>query len=304
MDQFKRVCRKLLFPHWLLILLAAALSAAGLGWVFLTGREMHWTAYPIYVLSAYALTVLCIWLVPIILRTVREKKEHPKALTPEEKENKFSRSLVSGMAMNLIYAAFHMVMGAVTRSAWTGSQGAYQLVIALIHLALMVYERRIRKAEGLQEKGRIGWKGFRACGIWLLILHLTMTGLVFQMIWYRETENYPGVMIFAVAAYTFYKLTVAILRVVQYRRNESPLWGAARNIDLSEAMMNLFTLQAALLHVFSTAQQESFRFLMNSLTGGAVCLLAVGGAVGMILHGSKRMNETIGENEHGEYGIL
>lgn len=293
MERFKRICRMLLFPHWLIVLLVAAASAAGLGYVFLTGRELSWMAYPIYVLSAYALTVLCIWLVPI---AIRKAKEPPKVLTQAQREAAFRKSLRSGAAMNLVYALFHMAMGAVTRSPWTGSQGAYQLVTALIHLVLMGYERKMAKEEDAGAKALVGWKGFQACGVWLLILHLTMTGLVFQMVWYREAENYPGVMIFAVAAYTFYKLTRAVIRVVQYRKNASPLWGASRNIDLSEAMMNLFTLQAALLSVFGTAEQEGFRFLMNSLVGGAVCLLAVGGAVGMIGHGNMKMKNIAGEN--------
>lgn len=291
MKQFKRICGKLLFPHFLLILLVSALSAVGLGWVFLTGRETHWLACPIYALSAYAMTVLCIWLVPAIFRAARENRQHLRALTPEEKETGFRRSLVSGMIMNLLYASFHILIGTGSRSAWIISQGAYQLVMALIHLTLMYYERRRRNAVLSRERQRIGWKGFRTCGIWLLILHLTMTGLVFQMVWRRETKNYPGVMIFAVAAYTFYKLTVAILRVLRHRGNADALRGAARNIDLSEALMNLFTLQAALLRVFGTAPQEEFRFLMNSLTGGAVCLLTVGGAVGMICHGSQNIKQ-------------
>lgn len=295
MERAKRICKKLLFLHPVLIVLLAAASGAGLGWVFLTGHEASWMAYPIYVLSFYALTVLCVWLVPVILRQFKKRRENEKAQTLEEKENSFRKSLISGMTVNLIYALFHMILGLVSSSVWTASRGIYQLVTALIHGILLWCQRRMVKAETEQAQQYIGWSGFQACGIWLLVLHLTMTGLVFQMVWNGEAGDYPGVLIFAVAAYTFYKLTVAIIRVVHYRKNATPLWGAARNIDLSEALMNLYTLQAAMLSIFSTPEQSGFRFLMNSLTGIAVCLMTVTGAIGMICHGRKRKNETLGE---------
>lgn len=295
MEQFKTFCKKALHPHWLMILLLTAACGVGLAWVFLTGREASWIAYPLYVLSFYTLTVLCIWAVPRIVKAVKAREEKAKAVTLEAREKDFRRSLVQSMVMNLVYALFHMIMGYFNSSAWTGSRGAYQLIMALIHVALIYYHRKTEKEQDSQARWRMGWDGFQVCGVFLLILHLTMTGLVFQMVWNGETEHDNEIMVIGVAAYTFYKLTMAIIRVVQYRKNASPLMGAARNIDLSEAMMNLFTLQASLLGVFGTADQEGFRFLMNTLCGGAVCLMTVGGAVGMIAHGGKRKNEMVGE---------
>ncbi len=290
MDKLK----KWLFPHPVLICLMSALCAAGLTWVFLTGRETHWISYIIYMLSFYALTVLCLWLIPILVRKIKVRREARSEITDADRAEKFHKSLISGMVMNYIYGAFHLLVPWFTGSVWTGSQGAYQIVIALIHAVLLHYERNMEKADSDEKRSCAGWKGFRMSGILLLILHLTMTGLVFQMVWNGETENYPGFLIFAVAAYTFYKLTMAVIRVVQYRKNASPLWGAARNIDMSEAQMNLFTLQTALLSVFSPPEQVEFRFLMNSLTGCAVCLLTVGGAIGMIRHGSRRIQQLHG----------
>ncbi len=287
--------KKLLYPHPALVCLLAACGGGGLVWIFLTGRETQWVAYPIYVLSAYGLTVLCLWLVPLLIRLGRACRNRER--TEEELARNFHRSLIMGLVMNLAYGGFQLVMPWITGSYWDGSQGAYQIIMALIHLVLLGYEKKMAKAAP-EDARKIGWQGFRATGICLLILHLTMTGVVFQAIWAGETENYPGVLIFAVAAYTFYKVTMAIIRVVQYRKNTSPLWGAAKNVDLCEAQMNLYTLQGALLSVFGTEDQADFRFLMNTLVGGVVCILTVGGAIGMIRHGQKRKNDC-GGNQNG-----
>lgn len=300
MEQFIKICKKLLFPHWAWNLLLTPLTAAALVWVFLTGRQESWIAYPVYVLSFYALTVLCIRLIPFLIRVTKQLKIKKASMTPEDRRKRFHISLLTGLGMNLVYALLNLIMGAATQSAWVVSQGAYHLVLTLIHLVLMGYERRIKKSETEIKKLYIGWSGFQTTGILLMLLHLTMAAQVFQMIWNGEAEDYPGVMIFAVAAFTFYKLIIAIIRVAQYRKNTNPIWGAARNIDLSEAMMSLYMLQAAMLSIFGTGQQDDFRFLMNALTGGVVCLLAVAGAVGMIFHGKRKKKESLGEDENGK----
>ncbi len=288
-----KIINKLLYPHPAVTLLLTLFSALGLGWIFSTGQEASAVAYCLYPLSAYSLCTLCLWIIPRLIRLIKNQQTK-KALVDQEQE--FRKSLISGLTVTLIYALFQLVMGAVTASTWTGSKGAYQLIIAIIHLVLLRYETKYRAAE---HPIHIGWKGFRACGIWLLILNLTMTGITFQMIWHGQTGEHPGTMLFAVAAYTFYKLTKAIVRVVQYRKNANPLWGAAKNIDLSEALMNLFTLQSALLSAFSAPEQADFCFVMNSITGTAICLMTVWGAVGMIFHGSKKIKQHQGDPSHG-----
>ncbi len=275
--------KKLLFPHPVLTVLLSALSGAALTWIFGTGRELTWYAYPVYSLSAYSLTLLLCWLIPWAMRKSREEKKKP---TEAEAALDFHKSLVSGFWMNILYGGFQLTTPWFTGSIWDGSQGAYQLVMALIHLVLLRYERKMAAAPE-ENRLHIGWQGFGAVGNWLFILHLTMTGLVFQTIWDGETENYPGVLIFAVAAYTFYKLIMAIIRVVQYKKNANPLVGAAKNVDMSEALLNLYNLQAAMLSVFAQPGQEGFRFLMNTLVGVSVCVSTIAGAVGMIRHSIK-----------------
>ncbi len=214
----------------------------------------------------------------------------------------FRRSLRLSGGMSLAYALFYLVTGLALSSAWTISQGAYQLTAALLYLNLLGYERKICRTEDAAERQAVGWRGFRASGIWLLVQHLTMTGLVFQMVWRGEARQYPGYLIYAVAAYAFYKLTMAILRAVKCRQNFPPLWGAAKNIALSEALMNMLFLQSAMLAAFSTSEQTDFRQRMCGISGGIVCLMTVGGAVGMIAHGQKRGKESIGEMKNGKQG--
>lgn len=298
MERLKKMAKALLRLHWAILLPLTAASAAGLVWVFLSGNDAAWFAYPIYVLAFYALVVLCIRLTPVVIRRAKAKTEKTAALTAEDKEKAFGKKLRQGMIVNLLYAAFCLVMSVVEHSIWMGSVGLYHLILTVINLCLAWFERKAAAAEDPAEQYRIGWSGFQTAGVLLLILHLTMTGMVSQRIWQGAVSVYPGVMIFAVAAFTFYKLTMAIIRVAQFRKNPSPIWGASRNINLSESMMSLFSLQAAMMAAFDDGTMN--QVLMNSLTGGVVCLLAVSGAVGMIIHGKKKKENYKGESFYGE----
>ena len=58
MEKAKRILKKLLFPHAVLILLLTVLSAAGLTYVFTHAMNSHPVAYVIYLLSFYTLCVV------------------------------------------------------------------------------------------------------------------------------------------------------------------------------------------------------------------------------------------------------
>jgi hypothetical protein len=54
---------------------------------------------------------------------------------------------------------------------------------------------------------------FRNSGILFIVLTLALFISIIQMVFYGQVKNYPGTMIFAVAAYTFYKIGIAIFHL-------------------------------------------------------------------------------------------
>ena len=275
-------------PHWVICLLLSLICAAALVWVFLEGYTDVWFCYPIYVLSAYALTVDCVILIPLSIRLVRRMKTASASLDQTQRAKKFRFSLWGKLAVNLGFGLYNLILGIWLDSLWMYSMGLYYMVQMGIQLLLVRYERRLNRTEPeLREK--LGWKCFRLCGVLLLLLNLTMTGIVVQTITEAHGKVYPGHMVFAVAAYTFGKLISAIVRVVKCRGNRAPISGAARNVSLTGALMSILHLQTAMFAAFGGEFTQ--QTLMNALTGIAVCLMTVLGAVGMIAHGNHRMRE-------------
>ncbi len=275
-------------PGPLVLLLGAAMGCA-LGWIFGKDYETRWFAYPVFMGAFYALVVFCVWLIPKIVRWVKKPVGERRIRLSLDSPRDFTKSLMHSFAVNLAYGVFHLAMGWWQDSWWMGSNGIYYLVNAAIMWVLVGYQRHILGLEDARRRERIGWRVYELCGGLLLLLNLSMTGVVFQIIWQGHGEEYPGLLVFAVAAYTFYKLTIAILRVFQCRKNHAPILGVARNMDLIEALMSLFQLQTGLFAAFGAGFAHIT--LMNCLTGGAVCLSVVLGALGMLLHGRRRRLE-------------
>ncbi len=285
MAKFLSFCQKFLAPPWWVTALCC-LSFPALGWLFLSGSGDRWFQYPIYVLAFYALVLLCVQVIPRLVALWKRRRERKIPIT--ERSLALTARIRRTMWINLAYGAFQMVLGFWQQSSWTGSNGVYYLAHGLIYLVLIRYARDYRE--------NIAWRGYTLCGFLLLGLNVTMSGMAFQMIWQGKGKHYPGFLVFAVATYTFYKLTMAIIRLIQCRKDNSPILGAVRNMEHTGAIMSLFFLQTAMFSAFG--QDPDQEQLMNLLTGVGVCLLTVLGAVGMILHGRKqrkRMEITNGE---------
>lgn len=279
------------FVHWklwhppLLVLIGlTALSAAGLGWVFLKGMETHPVSYGVYVLAAYTLTALVITLPGLVRKTRQTIHDHPQLEHAiQDRELHFRLELYGEELINFAYGVYKIVMGVIIGSAWIGADGIYNLTQGIMQLFQI-----LRRRKHLPKEKQ--WKSYRFCGWMTLVLHLTTTGLIFQMIHWGRSEEYPGFMIFATAAFAFYKLISSFIDVAKDRKHTAPIDSAVRLLDLSQAFFSLFSLQVAMFHVFG--QAFPYEKLMNTLTGGAVCLLTVGMGVYMIRRANRELQNT------------
>ncbi len=292
MEKWKQILQKMLYPPVFLVVLVS-LSFPAIVFVLTGGYEAAWFAYPLYVLSAYALTVVSARLVPLLLRWSKKRKAAAAAeasLSPEQRLHNLSLGLFKDLAMNLGFGLFYLVSGFFQNSPWLMVNGIYNLVQGFAYGVLIPYQRTLEK----QYEPYKAWRGYTAMGWWLMAVNLTMTGCVFLVVWRGETESYSGILVFAVAAMTFYKLVMSILSLIRFRRSSSPILGAACNAGHTEAIMSLFMLQTALLSAFG--QGFPHTKLMNTLTGTGVCLLTIAGAAGMVYHGRKKQKAMVERN--------
>ena len=135
---------------------------------------------------------------------------------------------------------------------------------------------------------RLELRYYRLCGIMLLVMNQALAGIVIFMVHQNKSFDYPGVLIYAMAAYSFYAVITAIVNIVKYRRYGSPVMLAARSVNLVAAMVSILSLETAMLARFGE-DDERFRFVMTGATGGCVCTIVIGMAVFMIVKATRQL---------------
>ncbi len=290
MKKTKEIWKKFLqWPLWqpnpVVTLLLTAVSAIGLIWVFSNGMDNSPIAYLLYPVSAYALVIFLVLLWRGIPKWKVWMDANPviRKLQETESDSAFGIGMYVEQFINFFYGIFKIGSGIVVGSAWIGADGIYNFVQALIQLYQILQHKQ---ANTLEKQ----WKSYIQCGYMIFVLHLTITGPVFQMIHMGRHEDSTEIMIIATAAFTFYKLISAMIDVSKDRKHKNPVDSSARYLNFSQALYNLFVLQVGLLWVFG-GESYPYTKLMNSLTGGAVCLLVCGMGIYMVWRGKRDLKK-------------
>lgn len=277
------------FPAWAGVILFT-LCCGGLIWVFVNRLDMWWPSYILYGLSAYSLTDLCIKL-PAAVRMERLRlKNHPKAdRLLKDKELHFKWGLYVEQFINFTYGIFKIVSGVAAGSAWIGADGIYNVTQALIQLFQIL---RRKKPGTMREQ----WNSYRLCGWLILLLHLTLTGIVYQTVNWNRVKESGEIMIIATASFAFYKFISSVVDLAKDRKHTHPVDSSVRMLGLSQAIFAIFSLQAGMLHTFGTG--GNWEHLLNLAVGCIVCLLTAATGIYMI-HRANREMKNLQEKENG-----
>lgn len=281
MDRLKRLFIKIVYPNIFLSALVILLGFGLLIYTFSTKQVASPLAYIAYALSAYALVLIVMNAVPLIWKSRKwlENNKHTNRYLYEA-EYRARVSLNIGLIINLAYVVLKAVSGIYYRSVWLGMVAVYYIVLSSIRFFLA---RSNKKSLTVKQS----FLCYRFTGVLMLFLNLTMSGMIVQMLWQNKGYSYPGFIIYASAAYTFYAVVIAIVNVIRYHRLD-PILSATKMISFVAALMSLFTLQTALITQFG--EGNDFRGVMNTVTGSAVAVLTVGFAVFMIVRANKALN--------------
>lgn len=259
----------------------------------------------VYCYAAYAFTVLCIAMPKIVKRSkelihgdevklivaFRKFMNRYKytGMFLNDRDFRARISLYGGLVINLAYAVFKIATGIYYYTPWPFAIGVYFLMLGLIRLVLMKNVRISDRQEHTASKKIHELKSYRTCGISMLVLTVGVMGVAIQMIWKNRGYEYPGFIIYISALYTFYSLILSVVNVVRFSKRKNAVLSAAKNLSLAGALMSLYALQTAMLTTFGGS--ESYRRLMNSLTGAAVCLLISAMGIFMIIKTRKKLQE-------------
>ena len=274
MKKFEKILKKI---FCLPPILTAAIAAPSFIFVFVmlyVGNNSA-LSYISYALSAYA-TIIAATGFPKIVRAMRDSFKETavmKKIRGNPIYNKFlddfifrsELSLHGGLSMNILYSALNLLSGIRFRSAWFFFLFFYYIMLSVMRVALVRYVHRSRIGQDIPSE----FRRYRSCGILILLMNQALIGIVIYIVCQNRGFDYPGLLIYTMALYTFYITITAIVNV---------------------AMVSMLSLETAMISRFG-ADQPDFRRIMTSASGGCVCIIVLGMAVYMIIKSTKRLKE-------------
>ena len=175
--------------------------------------------------------------------------------------NKTLKIALLSLVANTAFAAYYLISGALTSSWWLLVLGSYYLILSLLRFTVLQSKRK--------EHFIVKFTG------WMLIaLSIPLAGTVLLSVLRDRGHELHMIIMIAMAAYAFTKITLATVNVVKARRTSSAVLITLRNISFADAFVSIFALQRSMLVSFE-GMTETEIIIMNATLGSAVCVIVL-----------------------------
>lgn len=285
--KWKKLAKALLFPHIAIMIMLVPIATVFLVYsmVFLGTDSI--TAIISYVLAFYTLTVWC-FKIPYLIRFFKEFKNENKYARRwlDDAHLRVNVSLYGSLIWNTAYAVFQLGLGFWHHTFWYYSMAGYYIALAIMRFFLVRHTSKHNPGEKMRKE----LIKYRACGIVFLLMNLTLSVMVFFMIYWNRTFNHHEITTIAMAAYTFTAFIRAIINIVKYRKYHSPVYSASKAINLAAACVSMLTLESTMLTTFNDGTMDLFtRRLFLGLSGGVISVFIIVMAIYMIVQSNKKL---------------
>ncbi len=254
-----------------------------------------------YAVFAAAFCFLCLtaWALILFIRNEEPKKKlrnklHAHPLTARLIDDQNYRIRAAGYAsliLNTLLALSRGVIGWLTSSVWLIVLAGYYLVLCVAKAWLLQRDRKIARETDSAVRERREWALYRFCGIMLIVMTAFLLGVVIMIVRDNDTFVYDGMLIYAVAAYDFYRLISSIVYMVKTRHKHAPTTVAIKVVSFATSLVAMLSLQTAMFASFGDDTMALTRQVMNGTTSTCVCLVLLVMGVLMVLKASKEISK-------------
>ena len=222
-----------------------------------------------------------------VIQKIERTKTGRRFLQEQRFRAVFSASI--GLLANILYALYHGVMGAVNRSLWFAAMFAYYIILTAMRFSAVLYDWKCESSDSEITEYFVA----KLCGGLLVLLSLVLAGIVYISLSQNVAVKRQEILMITIAAYTFYRITVTVIRAFRQHRNDAPLLAVIRTIGYAEVAASILTLQRSMLVSFGSMDETDID-MMNGLTGAFVCLLILLLGIVTILRNRKERVKTHG----------
>lgn len=281
------------------LLVYISTAAAAVLSIIQAGKQiLPWIAgIVVYVLAAVLLTLSCVFFYHDLRENVIKKileviKKNP--LGERFLADYTFRTILTTLPaflINVAYTVYNGVIGIMNQSVWFITMAVYYSLLGIMRYRAVSTGRKISRLDDREQIRKKELSVIKTDGILILVLNLALSGVVLLTIAQDTAKRYSEIMVISIAAYTFYKITMAVVNMVKVRKRKSPILITIRNIGAADALVSMLTLQAAMFASFQDKNSLNTN-QMNAITGLSVCILISILGISMIWYAWKKKKES------------
>lgn len=295
--RFKKTLRHIALPPLPIILALAAVCTVGLIWA-LTGEEKSIITYVIYTLSFYTLCTLTAYIIIKAPSRVRELKHRVYSTKygskyREDIDFRTRVSLYATLALNLGNVALNVLWGLLNQTHWFFILAFYYATLTAMRFIISFYSRRHKVGEDLLSE----WKRTRVCAFVMLLINLSLSGVVLMMMYRSRGFRYEGMLIYVMAAYSFYHIIRTVIDFIRLRRFASPILTMVKEISLASALVSMLSLETAMFATFSNGMSAADQRIFIAATGAGICVIVSAMSVYTLINATKNIRKLVNKND-------
>lgn len=284
---WKRIGKALLFPPVVLMIVLLPISVVFLLYSMVFLESASPVSIVAYVLAFYTLVIWCAR-IPFFIHFFKTFKNENKYARcwQDDPRLRVSISLYGTLVWNTAYALLQLGMGFWHRSFWFFSLAGYYLCLAIMRFFLVCHTRKHKAGIKMPEE----LKKYRTCGIVFLLMNLSLSLMIFFMVYWNRTFHHHEITTIALAAYTFTSFTLAIINIIKYKKYHSPVYSASKAISLASASVSMLTLESTMLTTFGDGTMSlTERRILLAVSGGVISAFTIAMAIYMIVQGTTKI---------------
>lgn len=201
----------------------------------------------------------------------------------KEQRSRVILFVVLNFFLNFLYAFYNGVLGIINHSVWFITMCAYYIVLSTMRLSAVLCDWKNKNTSSNDIECFV----MKLCGVLLVLLNFVLAGAIYISLSQNIATKYDKIIMITIATYTFYKITITIIKAVKQHKNPLPLLSVIRSISYAEVAASVLTLQRSMLVSFGSMNNADI-CTMNILTGSAVCLFVLILGIVLIIRGAKK----------------
>lgn len=157
----------------------------------------------------------------------------------------------------IIFTSYNLYLGFSYHATWNYGIAVYYALLVMIRAYVLLFERKISQSSGPQEKKEASRKRlFLIQSILLFLIDIALIGPITMMVLEEKIIDYSAIPAIAMAAYTTYKVTIAVRNFIKAKKRSNLSIKILKNISLVDALVSILSLQYILVMTFGNGMDE------------------------------------------------